>query len=200
MEPRRSAVSANWGKREGGSGKRGDGVSGKGDRRNHGPRRARETFAARATRTARFPRPAFLFPLILLAGCSWFTDFKQQPKIDPWETTSDTIAFRGNPQNSVSIYGSSAPGFIYYRAPSPQAVAAMAGIPNPIPADSASVNRGRIQYQINCAVGHGSRGAGDGVVLKYGMFPPAIGGAANPSAGYTDGYIFGIIRNGRGLM
>jgi hypothetical protein len=32
------------------------------------------------------------------------------------------------------------------------------------------------------------------------MFPPAIGGAANPSAGYTDGYIFGIIRNGRGLM
>ena len=36
--------------------------------------------------------------------------------------------------------------------------------------------------------------------MKYGLFPPAIGGAANPSAGYTDGYIFGIIRNGRGLM
>src|SRR5258705_6512594 len=76
----------------------------------------------------------------------------------------------------------------------------MAAIPNPVPADSASVNRGRIQYQINCAVCHGSMGKGDGVVMKYGMFPPAIGGGANPAAGYTDGYIFGVIRNGKGIM
>jgi mono/diheme cytochrome c family protein len=156
--------------------------------------------ANRGRRDAGHSKRAVLLPLMLLSACSWFTDFKQQPKIDPWETTSDTIAFRGNPQNSISIYGSSAPGFIYDRAPTPQAVTAMAGIPNPIPADSASVNRGRIQYQINCAVCHGPQGAGNGVVVKYGMFPPAIGGAANPSAGYTDGYIFGIIRNGRGLM
>jgi mono/diheme cytochrome c family protein len=141
-----------------------------------------------------------LLPVLLLGACSWFTDFKQQPKIDPWETASDTIPFRGNPQNSVSIYGSAAPGFIYDRAPTPQAITAMAGIPNPIPADSASVNRGRIQYQINCAVCHGPTGAGNGVVMKYGLYPPAIGGAANPAAGYTDGYIFGIMRNGRGLM
>jgi hypothetical protein len=38
------------------------------------------------------------------------------------------------------------------------------------------------------------------VVLKYGLYPPAIGGAANPAAGYTDGYLFAIMRNGRGLM
>ena len=144
-------------------------------------------------------RVMFVAPM-LLSSCSWFTDFKQQPKIDPWETPADTIAFRGNPQMSVPIYGTSAPGFIYDRAPTPQAVTAMASIANPVPADSASVNRGRIQFQINCAVCHGPRGGGDGVVVKYGMFPPGIGGPANPSAGYTDGYIFGIIRNGRGLM
>lgn len=148
----------------------------------------------------RAPRAAFLVPLLLLSACSWFTDFKQQPKIDPWETASDTTPFRGSPQMSVSIYGSSAPGFLYDRANTPQAITAMAAIPNPIPADQASVNRGRIQFQINCAVCHGPTGAGNGVVMKYGLFPPAIGGAANPSAGYTDGYIFGIIRNGRGLM
>lgn len=141
-----------------------------------------------------------LFPVLFLGACSWFTDFKQQPKIDPWETASDTIPFRGNPQNSVSIYGSAAPGFLYDRAPTPQAIAAMDGIPNPIPADSASVDRGRIQFQINCAVCHGPRGAGNGVVLKYGLYPPAIGGAANPAAGYTDGHIFGIIRNGKVTM
>src|SRR5436190_12693232 len=32
------------------------------------------------------------------------------------------------------------------------------------------------------------------------MFPPAIGAAANPAASYTDGYIFAVIRNGKGLM
>ena len=135
-----------------------------------------------------------------LGGCSWFTDFKQQPKIDPWETPADTIAFRGNPQMSVPIYGSAAPGFMYDRAPTPQNLTAMAAIPNPVPANEGSVNAGRIQYQINCAVCHGPLGKGDGVVMKYGMFPPAIGTATAPAAGYTDGYIFGVIRNGKGLM
>lgn len=139
-------------------------------------------------------------PALFLGACSWFTDMKQEPKIDPWETPADTIPFRGNPQTSVPIYGSAAPGFEYDRAPTPQAVTAMANIKNPTPADSASVNRGRIQFQINCAVCHGPQGAGNGVVMKYGLYPPAIGGAQNPAAGYTDGYIFGIIRNGRGLM
>jgi mono/diheme cytochrome c family protein len=138
--------------------------------------------------------------LLLLGGCSWFTDFKRQPKIDPWETPSDTIAFRGNPQMSVPIYGSMAPGFIYDRGPLPSSITAMASIQNPVPANEGSVNAGRMQYQINCAVCHGALGKGDGVVSKYGMFPPAIGTATSPSAGYTDGYIFGIIRNGRGLM
>ena len=153
-----------------------------------------------AGRGTRGTRGLMLVMALTLTGCSWFTDFKQQPKIDPWETAADTIAFRGNPQSSVPITGSSAPGFIYDRAPTPQAVSAMASIPNPIPADQASVNRGRIQFQINCAVCHGPSGAGNGVVMKYGMFPPAIGTAQSASAGYTDGYIFGIIRNGRGLM
>ena len=62
--------------------------------------------------------------MLFLGACSWFTDFKQQPKMDPWETASDTIPFRGNPQGSVSVYGSQAAGFIYDRAPTPQAVSA----------------------------------------------------------------------------
>jgi mono/diheme cytochrome c family protein len=148
---------------------------------------------------ARIPLPAYLLPFVV--GCSWFTDFKQQPKIDPWETASDTIPFRGNPQNSVPITGSAAPGFLYARAPLPQNIIAMQNIPNPVAADSASVNRGRIQFQINCAVCHGPAGLGNGVVTKYGLYPPAIGGPnANAAKALSDGYIFGIIRNGRGLM
>lgn len=138
-----------------------------------------------------------------LGACSWFTDFKQQPKIDPWETPSDTIAFRGNPQNSVPISGSAAPGFLYDRTPSPQVLNTMASLPNPVPADEGSVNAGRIQYQINCAVCHGPLGRGDGPVVKYAagmMAPPPIGMSNSAAAGYTDGYIFGVIRNGKGTM
>ena len=141
-----------------------------------------------------------LLPLLALGACSWFTDFKQEPKIDPWETPADTIPFRGNPQMSVPITGSAAPGFLYDRQAVPASFTAMANIPNPVPADSASVDRGRVQFQINCAVCHGASGAGMGVVSKYGMYPPAIGTATSPSAGYTDGYIFAIIRNGKVSM
>jgi len=137
--------------------------------------------------------------LATLTACSWFTDFKRQPKIDPWETANDTTPFHGNPQSSVDIYGSAAPGFEYAREPLPQNVTAMANIPNPVPADSASISRGRVMFQINCAVCHGPLGMGNGPVTRYGLPAPVIG-AGSPAAGYTDGYIFGMIRNGRGLM
>lgn len=153
-----------------------------------------ERFTTRALHAARFA------PVVMLAACSWFTDFKQQPKIDPWETPSDTIPFRGNPQGSVPITGSAAPGFEYDRTPMPQTITLMANIRNPVPADSASVNRGRVQFQINCAVCHGPLGMANGPATKYGMAGIAIGAGSNAALNLTDGYIFGMIRNGRGLM
>ena len=148
----------------------------------------------------RASRGAMIVAAVALTGCSWFTDFRQQPKIDPWESSNDTTPFRGNPQNSVSIYGSSAPGFEYDRAPLPANILAMASIQNPTPADSASVNRGRIQFQINCAPCHGPLGMGNGPVTRYGMPPIPIGAGTSAAEKYTDGYIFGMIRNGRGMM
>jgi mono/diheme cytochrome c family protein len=143
---------------------------------------------------------AHALPFLALSACSWFTDFKQQPKIDPWETAADSIPFRGNPQGSVPTVGSVAPGFQYDRLPVPGSITAMAGIANPVPADSASVNRGRLNFQINCAVCHGPGGMGNGTVAKYGMPGPSIGAGSNAANSLTDGYIFGMIRNGRGLM
>jgi mono/diheme cytochrome c family protein len=156
--------------------------------------------SANALRGLRGARSIVVLSTAFLASCSWFTDFKQQPKIDPWETAADTIPFRGNPQGSVPIGGSAAPGFEYARTPTPQTIATMANIPNPVPADSASVNRGRINFQINCAVCHGPLGMGNGTASKYGMPGIAIGAGSNAANTLTDGYIFGMIRNGRGLM
>src|SRR5689334_25417904 len=104
-----------------------------------------------------------------LVGCSWFTDFKQQPKIDPWESAADSIPPRGNPQNSVPVYGSAAPGYAYDRAATIGAVEAMSGIANPVAADARSLENGRKNFQINCAVCHGPLGHGDGLAVRYGM-------------------------------
>jgi mono/diheme cytochrome c family protein len=136
----------------------------------------------------------------LLSACSWFTDFKQQPKLDPWETAADTIAMRGNPQGSVPIYGSVAPGFAYGRTPGIATIDSMSGIANPIAADERSLRNGSQQFQINCAVCHGALGAGDGPVTRFGFPPIAIGAGSNAGTRLSDGYLFGIIRNGRGLM
>jgi mono/diheme cytochrome c family protein len=144
-------------------------------------------------------RLTLLSVVIVLGGCSWFTDFKRQPKMDPWESTSDTIPMRGNPQNSVSVYGSAAPGYAVSRTPLPATLDSMASLQNPVPADARSLHNGRMYYQINCAVCHGEAGKGDGPILATkAVFPPPLIGASAESK--SDGYIWGIIRNGRGAM
>ena len=138
--------------------------------------------------------------VLLLGGCSWFTDFKQQPKIDPWESVADSIPPRHNPQASVPIYGSTAPGFAYDRAATIAAINAMAALTNPVPADARSLRNGAQQFAINCSVCHGPAGAGDGPVTRFGYPPMPIGPGSNAATTLSDGYLFGIIRNGRGLM
>ena len=147
-------------------------------------------------------RTAAVFSLVTgLGACSWFTDFKEQPKIDPWETPADTIPMRGNPQNSVSVYGSAAPGFAVSRTPLPGTIDSMSSIPNPVPADARSLSNGRKYYQINCAVCHGEAGKGDGPILKAkALFPPPLAAGSNAATTLSDGYIWGIMRNGRGAM
>jgi mono/diheme cytochrome c family protein len=128
------------------------------------------------------------------------TDFKRQPKLDPWETPADTIAMRGNPQGSVPIYGSAAPGFAYGRAQMVASVDSMKGIANPVASDDRSLRNGGQHFQINCMPCHGPLGAGDGPVTKFGYPPMPIGAGSNAATKLSDGYIFGMIRNGRGLM
>lgn len=150
------------------------------------------------------PRPSTRFVLLTsltvlsLSACSWFTDFKQQPKIDPWETAADTIPFRGNPQNSVPMNGSAAPGFMYTRGNLIPDIETMSKIQNPVAADARSLANGRKLFTINCLPCHGEKADGMGPIVKYGFVP--INLTLDVTKNRTDGYIFGMIRNGRGLM
>ncbi len=145
-----------------------------------------------------------------VSACSWFTDFKDQPDIDPWQSAADTIGARGNPQGSVPLGGSMAPGFMASYANGGKVLDdTLAALRNPVPADPRSLDNGRKYYQINCAVCHGMAGGvapaaagagalGDGPILKYGLYPPSL--RTDRVRGQSDGYLWGIIRNGRGAM
>jgi len=76
-------------------------------------------------------------------------------------------------------------------------------------APPAVLARGAAEFHNNCYVCHGPAGAGNGPVVQpaqgaggksYGRFPgaPAINGAQ--TAARSDGYIYGVIAAGRGLM
>ena len=133
-----------------------------------------------------------------LGACSWFTDFKRQPKVDPWETVNDTIGARGQPQGSVPITGALVPVWQVSYSPLPPTIDSMSGLANPVAPDARSIANGRKYYSINCAVCHGDLGRGDGPATKYGM--AGINITLPMTQGRTDGYIWGMIRNGRGIM
>jgi mono/diheme cytochrome c family protein len=147
---------------------------------------------------------------LALAACDpndWLTDMKQQPSIGTWQKFSsdsaagDTIPFRGNPQGSVPTNGIAVASWQVSYAAMPATIDSLSGVANPVAADARSLENGRKLYQINCAVCHGDLGDGNGALKQlnpmYGFAPP-INGAATQAR--TDGYIFGMLRNGRGLM
>jgi len=68
--------------------------------------------------------------------------------------------------------------------------------------DAATLERGQILYQQYCVVCHGQSGAGDGPVVGENRLPalPTLDLTSERAVGLTDGYLWGMIANGRGVM
>ncbi len=71
---------------------------------------------------------------------------------------------------------------------------------NPIAATPAILARGEAVYRNQCFVCHGAQGEGNGPVVGGGRFPLGPSLTTGPAVGRADGYLYGIIRVGRGLM
>jgi len=72
---------------------------------------------------------------------------------------------------------------------------------NPFPmSDTVALQSGQIMYERHCAVCHGPQGNGDGPIIGPGKFPFAPNLHLPITVNRTDGYIYGIISVGRGLM
>ena len=143
--------------------------------------------------------------VVAMSGCDWFTDFKQQPSVHTWgEFSADSgelKGFRGQPAGSVGTNGTQMSIYQVSGQPMPGTVDSMSFLANPVAADERSLLNGRKYFQINCAVCHGEAGDGNGALKQlnpqYG-FPPSL--MTDQAKARTDGYVWGMIRNGRGLM
>lgn len=154
-------------------------------------------------------RMALLALPLAFAACDpndWLSDMKQQPSVGTWQkfatdSTGETTPFRGNPQGSVPVTGVAVASWQVSYEAMPGTVDSLAGLQNPVAVDARSLENGHKVYAINCAVCHGNIGDGDGGMRQlnpmYGWAPSLI---TDISMARTDGYIFGMMRNGRGLM
>jgi len=134
-----------------------------------------------------------------MSGCEWFTDFKRQPHVVTWESwRTDSLGVRGAPQGSVPTDGTAMPSWLVSYSPSIATIDSLAAIPNPVPVTEASLANGRKHFQINCAVCHGANADGQTPNSRYGLISIPL--TADITKNRTDGYIFGMIRNGRGTM
>jgi mono/diheme cytochrome c family protein len=150
-------------------------------------------------------RAALLLAPLVLTACDWFTDFKRQPSVKPWGQFSadsgELKGFRGQPASSVSTIGSFAPGYAVSYAPLPATIDSFATIQNPVAPDARSLLNGRKYYQITCAPCHGDAGDANSPMKQLSpMYAFVLSLVTDQAKGKTDGYIWGMMRNGRGLM
>ena len=69
----------------------------------------------------------------------------------------------------------------------------------PVPVDEALLERGRQRYVIYCEPCHDARGEGKGILFQRGKVPTASF-YQDTILKYSDGQIFDVITNGKGLM
>lgn len=156
--------------------------------------------------------------LIAMGACSPLDDalvsifgrsMRDSRSFDPYE---NTIA---PPENSVAFASGNntpGPGRLNTGQPEPGLMPAaftqadlfspvVQNLPNPVPADPASLERGEVLFNRICAVCHGLAGVGAeaNIIEKFPLLA-AYNISGPPTSGYTDGFIYGKIRVGGPIM
>ena len=144
----------------------------------------------------------------LLTGCTtldravgtvpWFTTMRDQPSVRPFEGPADPTAHQPYflpPEGSIPVTGREDSLDIY----SPAGLKVVDGLRNPVhTTDTLELVRGARIFRTYCAVCHGPEGKGNGPVSgKFGYVPDLT---QDMTKARSDGYIYAILRHGRGLM
>jgi mono/diheme cytochrome c family protein len=145
----------------------------------------------------------------LVANLAVQRSMRIQPSIEPYEVQmllppEGTVPFAsGNFAQGPGLVNIGQPEFVAVPPPVTvvqmlQQTAEATSTPNPVPATPESLARGEVLFQRTCLPCHGATGAGDGPVAAFGL--PATSLLTPLAAGYLDGYIYNMIRFGRGAM
>jgi mono/diheme cytochrome c family protein len=126
-----------------------------------------------------------------------FSDMDRMPKYHP---QAESSFFADGRTDRLPVDGSIARGTYIadeYLATGKRGGTFGSGFPTDV--DNAAMARGEDRYNIYCAVCHGGAGDGDGMTKQYGMLTVANLTDTRLS-GYTDGQIYDVVKNGKGLM
>jgi mono/diheme cytochrome c family protein len=119
-----------------------------------------------------------------IAKVPWFTTMARQPAVRPFESPPRTPA-----PGSVPTRG---------HEDSLDILTELRNVVNPVPRDSASLARGKLLFDTYCIVCHGPAGRADGTVVPKFVPPPDF--ALEVTRQRSDGYIYAMIKQGRGIM
>jgi mono/diheme cytochrome c family protein len=130
-----------------------------------------------------------------MASIPVFSFLRNAPSFDPYE------APRPAPYGSVA-FNTPAGESLGPLESTEVALNEFAGrIRNPLqPNDTLALRAGKVMFDRNCAVCHGVVGKGNGTIVGPGKFPFAPDLTAATTVGRADGYVYSVIRAGRGLM
>lgn len=116
-----------------------------------------------------------------------FSTMSTQPSLEPYEAAQRTQV-----PGTMAIDGER-----HYTV-----VEADSMLTNPTGGSAAELAQGAETFGIFCTPCHGPSGLGDGPVVGPNRIPdlPLLNITSDLTRGYSDGYIWGLITNGRGLM
>jgi len=126
-----------------------------------------------------------------------FSDMDRMPKYQP---QAKSAFFANGRTDRLPVDGTVARGTYHeneYYSTGKSGVAFGSGFP--IEVDFDSISRGEERFNIYCSVCHGAAGDGDSMTKKYGMLTVA-NLTEQRLVDYTDGQLYDVVKNGKGLM
>ncbi len=125
-----------------------------------------------------------------IARVSWFTTMQQQVAVRPFERGALVDSAQRMPApGTVPITG---------EEDSLDLGTDLKQLKNPVPPTAASLERGQMLFDTYCIVCHGPAGHSDGTVVPKFVPPPDI--TQLPTQQRSDGYLYAMIKQGRGIM
>ena len=124
-----------------------------------------------------------------VSAVPWFSTMHYGLAIQPYKMPVPRLPVEG----TVPVTGAELPTPI-----TPANLPAINALANPAPRTAASLEMGKARYEVYCLPCHGAGGAGDGPVNEKLLVTPSL--LTEQARRYTDGYLYAIVRHGRGIM